>query len=49
MLQSLQWEKFRLFNHEEFSLCPGLNGIVGENSMGKSHLLKAAYAVTGVP
>lgn len=45
MLKSLRLEKFTLFDDDEFSFCSGLNVIVGENSMGKSHILKVAYAL----
>jgi ABC-type transport system involved in cytochrome c biogenesis ATPase subunit len=45
MLNSLQLKKFTVFSQETFQFSPGLNVIVGENGMGKSHLLKLAYAV----
>lgn len=45
MLKSLQLDKFTLFDDNDFSFCSGLNVIVGENSMGKSHILKVAYAL----
>lgn len=45
MLNSLQVKKFTVFHDEKFQFSTGLNVIVGENSVGKSHLLKLAYAL----
>jgi len=48
MLKRMQVRKFTVFRDEEFRLSPGLNVVVGENSAGKSHLLKLAYALIAV-
>ena len=45
MLNRMQVKKFTVFRDEDFRFSTGLNVIVGENSMGKSHLLKLAYAL----
>lgn len=45
MLKSLAIKRFTVFRDECITLSPSLNVIVGENSMGKSHLLKLAYAL----
>jgi ABC-type transport system involved in cytochrome c biogenesis ATPase subunit len=45
MLTSLYVENFTVFHDQEFQFSPGLNVIVGENSVGKSHILKLAYAM----
>lgn len=45
MLNSLAIKRFTVFRDECITLSPSLNVIVGENSMGKSHLLKLAYAL----
>lgn len=45
MLKSLDIKRFTVFRDESITLSPGLNVIVGENSMGKSHLLKLAYSL----
>lgn len=45
MLNSLQVKKFTVFQDEKFEFSTGLNVIVGENSVGKSHILKLAYAL----
>ncbi|WP_238455764.1 AAA family ATPase [Azohydromonas lata] len=38
-------KRFTVFRDQQLTLSPMLNVIVGENSMGKSHLLKLAYAL----
>lgn len=45
MLKTLDIKRFTVFRDENITLAPGLNVIVGENSMGKSHLLKLAYSL----
>lgn len=45
MLKRMVIKKFTVFQEEDFAFSPGLNIIVGENSAGKSHLLKLAYAL----
>ena len=45
MLNRMRVKKFTVFRDEDFRFSTGLNVIVGENSMGKSHLLKLAYAL----
>ncbi|WP_031385901.1 AAA family ATPase [Desulfonatronum thiodismutans] len=48
MLTSLAVSRFSLFAEAKLSFTPGLNVIVGENSTGKSHLLKLAYVVSAL-
>jgi ABC-type transport system involved in cytochrome c biogenesis ATPase subunit len=45
MLKSLDIKRFTVFRDQPLTLSPALNVIVGENSMGKSHLLKLAYTL----
>ncbi len=48
MLQSLKAVNFTLFSQAEVRFAPHLNVIVGENSTGKTHLLKLAYSILAV-
>lgn len=45
MLRSLEITNFTAFRHAELRFSPGLNVIVGDNGLGKTHLLKLPYAV----
>ena len=45
MLNSLKIKNFTLFKEENITYGKGLNIVVGENGLGKSHLLKLPYAV----
>jgi len=45
MLKSASFSNFTSVPNEKFSFSPGLNVIVGENGLGKSHVLKALYSV----
>ncbi len=44
MLDRLTLANFTAFPHAEFKFSRGLNVIVGENGLGKTHVLKAAYS-----
>lgn len=44
-VQSLHLQNFTVFADARFDLCPGVNVLLGENGTGKSHALKAAYAM----
>ena len=46
MLKSLKIKNFSAFVEADLQFCKGLNVFVGENSVGKTHLLKLPYAVT---
>ncbi|MBF0283743.1 MAG: AAA family ATPase [Magnetococcales bacterium] len=48
MIQSLQLKDFTVFSGARLEFSPGLNVIVGENGVGKSHLLKLAYSFSDV-
>ncbi|SMP52575.1 Predicted ATPase [Desulfonatronum zhilinae] len=48
MLTSLAVSRFSLFAEAKLRFTPGLNVIIGENSTGKSHLLKLAYVVSAL-
>src|SRR5690554_3520152 len=39
-------ENFTVFEQARFELSPGVNVLIGENGTGKTHVLKALYAVT---
>lgn len=44
-VQSLHLQNFTVFADARFDLCPGVNVLLGENGTGKSHALKAVYAM----
>lgn len=48
MLQSLQLKQFTVFGKAQFDFADGLNIIVGENGLGKTHVLKAGYCLLDV-
>lgn len=48
MLKKLSIENFTNFDKAEFNFVPGINIIIGENSSGKSHVLKLAYSIASV-
>lgn len=43
--KSLRLKHFTVFEDAEFAFSPGINALVGENGTGKTHLMKALYAV----
>ncbi len=43
--QSLRLRNFTAFREAEFDFVPGVNVFVGENGTGKTHVMKALYAV----
>ena len=45
MLRRLNAKRLTAFRDADFRFCPGVNVIIGENSSGKSHLLRVAYAL----
>lgn len=48
MLKSAKFKNFTTVPNEEWRFGAGLNVIVGENGLGKSHVLKAIYALLKV-
>jgi energy-coupling factor transporter ATP-binding protein EcfA2 len=44
MLKSLAVKNFTVFSKASFNFAPGINVIIGENGLGKSHVLKLCYA-----
>jgi predicted ATPase len=46
VIQSLELEKFSVFKSLSIRFSPKINVIVGVNGTGKTHLLKAAYALS---
>lgn len=48
MLQSAKFQSFTTVPNAEWRFAAGLNVIVGENGLGKSHVLKAIYAMLKV-
>ncbi|MCL4833349.1 MAG: AAA family ATPase [Caldilineaceae bacterium] len=48
MLDSLELKNFTVFPDAKFTFGRHLNVIVGENGLGKTHILKAAYCVLAV-
>lgn len=45
MLKSLTIKNFTVFTNSKIEFSPGINVIIGDNSTGKSHLLKLAYSM----
>ncbi|MGR3303631.1 MAG: AAA family ATPase [Candidatus Scalindua sp.] len=45
IIDKLKIENFTVFKELEMDLSPKINVIIGENGTGKTHLLKAAYAL----
>ncbi len=45
MIKSLKFKNFTVFKSAHFTFGPKLNVIIGENGAGKSHVIKALYAV----
>lgn len=45
LFATLKLEQFTAFESLDLDLCPGLNVLIGANGTGKSHILKALYAV----
>ncbi len=43
--QSLRLKNFTAFTAAEFEFVPGINVFVGENGTGKTHVMKALYAI----
>jgi predicted ATP-dependent endonuclease of OLD family len=48
MLESIKFENFTAFDKLEVKFSPGINIFIGENGMGKTHILKAAYAACDI-
>lgn len=48
MLRSLTLQNFTVFREARFEFGRQLNVVVGENGLGKTHILKAAYSVLAV-
>jgi predicted ATPase len=44
-LSKLQLTQFTVFDNAELDFCSGINVFIGKNSTGKSHALKAMYAL----
>ena len=44
-LTEMKVRNFTVFEQADFSFAPGINVFIGENGTGKSHVLKALYAV----
>jgi len=47
-LESLELSNFGAFEKLKLEFCPGINVLIGPNSTGKTHAMKAAYAVLRV-
>jgi energy-coupling factor transporter ATP-binding protein EcfA2 len=45
MLKTMRVKNFTVFKDEVFEFSPGVNIVIGENGVGKTHLLKLAYAM----
>lgn len=44
----IELERFTVFRHLEMKPSPGVNVLVGENGVGKTHLMKLAYAACDI-
>lgn len=49
MIKRLTLKNFTAFSDIDISFSPGINVIIGENGTGKTHMLKAAYALCKTP
>ncbi|GAB4161068.1 MAG: hypothetical protein Fur0021_33830 [Candidatus Promineifilaceae bacterium] len=47
-IQKLRLEQFTAFADTNFVFDPGINVLIGANSTGKTHVLKATYAMLKV-
>jgi energy-coupling factor transporter ATP-binding protein EcfA2 len=45
MLKKLKVDHFTVFSQATLNFAPGLNVIIGENGLGKTHILKLAYSL----
>lgn len=45
LLKTLEMKNFTVFGEGRLDFSPGLNVIIGENGLGKTHLLKLPYAI----
>jgi AAA15 family ATPase/GTPase len=48
MIRSLELKNFTVFRDFKIDFSPKINVIIGENNTGKTHLLKAAYALSSM-
>lgn len=48
MLKSMTLKNFTVFRKQKFSFGSNLNVLIGENGLGKTHILKAAYSALSV-
>lgn len=48
MIEQIKLERFTAFENLTVAFSPGLNIVIGENGTGKTHMLKAIYAVCDV-
>ena len=48
MLKKLEVDHFTVFPHATLNFASGLNVIIGENGLGKTHILKLAYSLLAV-
>ncbi|MCC6605064.1 MAG: AAA family ATPase [Anaerolineae bacterium] len=48
-IQSLSVKNFTAFSKADFEFSPGINILIGENSTGKSHILKLIYGLLEMP
>ena len=48
VIKYLRLDKFTAFNKARLEFSPGLNVIIGENGLGKTHLLKVAYSILAI-
>jgi len=44
-LSSVAFQNFTVFEDATFDLCPGINVLIGANATGKTHAMKAMYAM----
>ena len=44
-IESIKLENFTVFENIECEFVPGINIFIGENGTGKTHILKALYAL----
>ena len=43
-IKKIELENFTVFENMEVSFCKGINVMLGENGIGKTHIMKVLYA-----
>ena len=44
LIRNIELENFTVFDKVKIDFCKGINVLIGDNGMGKTHVLKLLYA-----